>query len=355
MNELKKINIFVAAWGESYIELAISKLLPSLSQPNNLPYLLGRYEVTIYFYGVKSDFPLICKCIGELGIAAHLTDISEIEDFSLNQHKYNKMTICHKDFLKRISDNSYAIFLHPDFFISDGMFVAMCNEFFESNHLCYYTHIFRTSDERASELDHMLSSNGFVNSFDLTKYCMLNQLPMTKNYDINNIQSSSWPIEIQIRENSNIYIFSYGLHPLGYKKLGQVDFQCFDGDMFDKALQVFGCQTMFANSNNLKFCIAELNRKTLRIGEVINRPQNPAYCAGIFDQYLKDKVRNRFFEHLIVYATNEENLGSPAPFQLYFFKMRIKFFLFLSSLKLFPSKWIVSRAIGNTAPYLIYE
>jgi hypothetical protein len=255
---VQKINIFLAAWGEQYVSLALKTLFPSLMQDGNLLALQEKYSVSIHIYCESSQNKKFRNVFKSTNQQLIFVDVVDMDQFVQHGHKYGKMTTCHRHFLANVQVGEYAIFLHPDFFISDNLFATLDREIFTTGVNCYFSHVLRISNETSVELQQQLSINKSIDSYRLAEISLNNELPQTKIYDIQSQISSSWPIELTANKNSVKFVYSYGMHPLVVKKIKEVDFDCFDHDLAEKMYGVQCFDTFKAQRDNRSFMLLNL-------------------------------------------------------------------------------------------------
>ena len=351
----KKIHIFIAAWGAKYVSLATTVLFPSLLQEGNLPSAQKKHDIFLHIYCETSQIGLFKIALKHNPSKMLFVDVNSIDQFLGNDHKYGKMTACHRHFMAQIQIGAYAVFMHPDFFISNNLFTTLDSQIFSTDCACYFSHVLRISNEKIAELQKILASNKTIDSYQLTDFSLKNLLPLSKSYDIQSKSSSSWPIEVTANEDSNLFIYSYGMHPLAIRKDRDVDFHCFDFDMAEKMHGTGRFENFKAQRDNRNFTITELNSPNMLIGVSLAKKQSPLYCAALYVCFLPGAIRDFFFSGAMIYYSSTAVPNKPTPKNLKKFVFFIGCFkIFLKILRI-PCERVVRWRIGSTPPYEISE
>ena len=352
---MKKINIFFAAWGTQYVKLATSILLPSLLQAGNLPSIVNKYDVSCHIYCEQSQIKYFIEILKSASIKIIFIDINSINQFNDNEHKYGKMTSCHRHFLSQIDIDNYAVFMHPDFFVSDNLFSSLDKIVFSTDCECYFSHVMRITNENITNLKNELFVNKSIDSYRLIQFALENPLPLLEAYNIENNKSSSWPIEISAIKNSNLFVYSFGMHPLVIRKDKQVDFQCFDHDLPEKMYGSGQFEFFKVQRDNRDFMIVELNYPNMKIGITASKKQSPIYCAALYNYYLPGSIRDFYFSEPIVYYKYKSSQNQLPPDNLRKFissvrkiKRFLKYFKFLCAV-------VIRIKFGNALPFSISE
>jgi hypothetical protein len=352
---MKKIHIFLAVWGDQYVNIALKTLFPSLMQEGNLKAIQEKYDVFIHIYCERSQNEKFSNALKETSQKLIFIDVVDIEQFVQNAHKYGKMTTCHRHFMGQLQVGEYAVFLHPDFFISDNLFVALDSEMFATSCNCYFSHVLRISNENVAELERLLRINNSINSYQLAEFSLMNELPLSKSYDIQSRISSSWPIELTAKKDFVKFVYSYGMHPLAIRKIKEVDFECFDNDLAEK-MYGEGCFEGFkVQRDNKKFMITELNKPNMWIGVKIPKKQSPVYCAAIYIQYLPGAIRDFFISEPIIYYANNNFASENSPYKLRVFIFFIRWTKIVLIKTRFVCEKLIKWRIGSVPPYVITE
>jgi hypothetical protein len=349
------IYLFLAAWGDDYVSMGTTLLIPSLLRQENLPALVKQYNLSLHIYCPASSEGVFRAAINDLDLKLNFYDVENVSNFNKNEHKYNKMTLCHKHFMRSIPLGSYAVFLHPDFFLSGNLMQTLKQEVFSKGLNAYFCHVLRTSKKIIPELFQSMQNHTNLDTYSLAKLSLQNQLPSCLLYDVSCPLSSTWPLELTSMRRGTKFVLSKGLHPLVILKSIEVDFISFDNDLFDRMHALSDHSKIGFERDNRRFMISEMNKPSMKIGSVLKKKSSAIYIASIFSTYMTESIRRRFFSIHITYFSSPQDIPQYLPFQLLWLKLSILFWQSIFRVfKSLPQK-IIKKHIGEVVPHTIFE
>tara|TARA_R110002050_G_scaffold31905_1_gene81554 strand:- start:14457 stop:15539 length:1083 start_codon:yes stop_codon:yes gene_type:complete len=308
---MKKYKIFVCSWGDLFYDSLIGFFLPSLLGKGNIDcFDKKKDEGELILYLDKKNIEKIKKTRVfhniEKNIKILIINIDEISDYK--EHKYNTMTLCHKNFINSCDKGNIMIFLHPDVLVSENTFQAIIEIMKHKKALL--VHGLR------ARLDQLMKNLSTIKTRDKISISPLKLLDTYQCYKHEYSQlrtwggeGSTWPLELYFenKTNKSFVAIVNGLHPLAVEKTKEdVTFHTFDNDLIDKLLGEDVEKNSYFLKKSDSFLIVEFSMPTYKVGYNIKK-LTPLYISYVHYNYMKDDSRDVCFSKNFHFMGSDKN------------------------------------------------
>lgn len=304
---------FIAiSWGEDYYYRFVNYLIASIFNDSAISFLKeNSSKYHFYFYLDQTSIekfqkiPLIQNNQKFLNI--NLIDIAKIAG---GNDKYDIMTRQHGHFIGNYIDiGDIAVFLHPDFIVSDR-FIENLSQYTQKNNIIL-NDIIRLDETLVGKEMHSISKDGqiAVSSLALSKWArpLLHKYTLVRMWDSS--EATSWPVAFYFRDKKtdNLLVRSFGLHVLAIRFINKPKkFKYFDCDLLAENFDDLK-KSIYIIPDNQNLCIFDVCDEKLKIGRSLNKRAMHLRAAYILSNKFQDReVREITLKHTIKWICDDK-------------------------------------------------
>jgi hypothetical protein len=256
-----KFHVFLAVWGDSYIDPMVNLTIPSMLFPNNLPTLAARHECKVIFFTRQSEEARIRAAPS----VAKLAEIAAVEFVHFNpeaaRHPYLAMSQAHRhggEEARKVG--ARAIVACPDIAFSDGS-LAHIGKLAElgKSAVMYPGHRI-VQETSAPAFARRLQQGDPVSARELVAFTFEHLHPLTRSLYFDSDQFTEWP-SICCWRVGDKGLLSRCFHPhpimVDFSRIESMEVlktQAIDGTFVSEGLSNWDDVHLETDSDNLHFC-----------------------------------------------------------------------------------------------------
>jgi hypothetical protein len=256
-----KFHIFLAVWGDSYIDPMVKLTIPTLLFEGNIPALSARHECKVIFFTRPGEEAKIrsATSVARLAEAANLEFVHFDPDSA--RHPYLAMSEAHlRGGTAARKVGARAIIACPDVAFSDGSLAHIGKLAEQGKSAVMYPGHRIVQETAAPALARRIESGSPIAARELVRFTLDHIHPLTLSLYVDSNEFTQWP-SICCWSLGQKGLLSRCFHPhpimVDFSRIGSMDVlktQAIDGTFVSRGLSTWDDVHVETDSDNLHFC-----------------------------------------------------------------------------------------------------